>query len=298
MEKLLTLLQDTWKWTWNSKIMRWICGSTLLPLLSLPNIYKYYDSSAEIPWWVRIVAPICVFSFIYFCYLIRGLWRILHNYYVDSVYVFAIDKRRELSLKTNLFLCGDAADEESAEYLQSFCNTVKEVFDKLTKTNVAVSIKIVLPAKDTVKIDQQFRNAQVENISRDERSKSRNTDDYKKQLHTFMGNTAYLCIVNNISRNKESKFYYVNNNIAESEDYQNSSIDVYDDKQLPYNSELVCPIYLCKKDKEIDYGILGFICIDSPQTNTFKEKLGCEVKYLQSLAADLYTVFTKINSQS
>lgn len=295
MNKLLQLLQITILQTIRSKYLKWCFGSSLLSYFASANIINYFDPSIIINWQQRLLFPLAIISCFFFAYLSRNLWRLFHQKYVDSIYSFAIEQRLIISESSKAYFCNDNVD--FIKYLESICNNAKKVFDKLTSTSTSISIKIVTNDQDAIISTTAFENLPVKNICRDSKSRNRDTDLYKSQNHTLMGNTAYSYLITNLTKNRTSRLYYVNNNIKSSKDYLNSSTDAYANGVLPYNSEIVCPIYV-KKSKEENFNMYGFLCIDSPQTNAFADRLGCEVAYMQSICSELSTAFyLKLNNQ-
>lgn len=190
----------------------------------------------------------------------------------------------------------DANDsEEIMKMMVEMCNTLKSVFDKLTKVECSVSIKIPIinkPISD---------NAVVENICRDYKHYLlRNTEEYKKQEHRVNGSTAYQVIITNVLGGNKSNFYYLNNNVPKTNDYQTTSKLAYPDGILPYKSELVYPILpLLPPNDELltgqkqQYEIWGFLCVDCNHTYKFNKHY--HVPIIQGVADGVFDVIMKIN---
>ena len=152
------------------------------------------------------------------------------------------------------------------------CDNLKKLFDKKTKANCSISIKV--PQSGTVRADDS-----VENLCRDTKhSATRDTQKYTEANHTIIGNTAYTKVLNSVQQRDENNFHYINNNISNTPDYQNTSRGLRSDDNnaddLPYKSELVYPIIPIqrKKDDDNDYRIWGFICVDCDAINGFDSK--------------------------
>lgn len=294
MSQIGSLLKSTWKRTISSKCFRWAFPGSLLGVITF--IAKFNNTQIlgmTMQWWYALVLIGGIFVLFFLFFLVLELWRLIHYLYVDSIYVSVINYRKELSVLYGCFINrAEISDEDTSDFLIKYCDTIKDLFDRLLNNETSVSIKVIMPCKNNQK---GTHDAIVENLCRDSKSSLREPAGYSKTVHTILANTAFSSIINYISRNKTSKFYYYNDDIASSNDYQSSSFDVYGDNGLPYNSEIVVPVFLERKTETLDFGVVGFLCIDSKATNLFKKGLDCEVNLLKSIAADLFTIIVHLN---
>lgn len=148
--------------------------------------------------------------------------------------------------------------------LEFMCSRLKQMFDERTDSKCAISIKI------PVEVGEITSDTRLMNICRDKWSLRRNTDEYKAKPHYVYNNTAFNVICSRIVEDNEHNFY-LNNDIPNSHDYQNSSLGTYVDDALPYQSEIVVPIIPIYKPMNTRYVALGFLCADSERMNAFDD---------------------------
>lgn len=148
------------------------------------------------------------------------------------------------------------------EYLKRFCNLTKQYFEKLTKKDCSVSIK--LP-----KVTTSLEELEVVNVCRDNKSTCRDTEEYKAQRHLVMQNTAYSTIIARLTKGKRNSIYI--NNCIDDSTYESTSTPAYDEEKLPYKSEMVAAIRKYPLSNTIGKSteLRGFLCIDSKNINTF-----------------------------
>ncbi|MBL7693161.1 MAG: hypothetical protein JNM41_16325, partial [Flavipsychrobacter sp.] len=144
-------------------------------------------------------------------------------------------------------------------------DNLKIIFDKTTKTKCSVSIKV--PQSGTVNA-----NDTVENLCRDTDHSTRDTDTYKSINHTIIGNSGFTFILHQVQARDEDNFHYINTNISQTSNYQNTSKQAYSNGKLPYESELIYPIVPIHRTCNDDYRIWGFICIDCDKPYQFRVK--------------------------
>ncbi len=172
--------------------------------------------------------------------------------------------------------------------IKKICNEMKKFFDKKTKKECFVSVKV--PREPGVNINEMI----VENICRDDVSENmRNTDAYKAQVHLLFGNTAYTSIVTRMY-NKKYKAYYINNHVNKDSNYETTSIEAYA-KGLPYKSEFVFP--LTTHPVEITKGpgeISGFVCVDCKDEDGFQDDR-YSVHLMKCVASNLDKIMNTIN---
>lgn len=297
MNKYSKLFGDSWKDTFNNKIFRFLFPtSSLAGFFGTPLLLKNLGFLEEqIQWWFYVLIIIIIFLVFYIVSLFYNLWLLLHNLYVDSIFFEIIEIRKDMSVLFNDFINKNNSDVSyQRSFLTSYCDKIKSCFDKLLNADINVSIKVIVPEPNR---PSGNHDAKVCNLCRDSKSVTRDTEKYMNANHTLFGNTTFSTIVNSVSRNKTSKFYYLNNDILADDNYQNTSIDLHIQNGLPYRSELVVPIFINRQGENVDFGILGFVCLDCAKENIFKKHIDCEINLLKSIAADFYTIINLINEE-
>lgn len=238
-------------------------------------------------------ASLFVIWILRFLYLLgEATIKYCHNTFIDSIWGDAIvELKNAYSEIHSLRKQEDISDTEFITVMVKLCDTLKKIFDKKTKANCCVSIKVPISSGDNLETLELY------NLCRDSshKSKSRDTEVYKQIKHRIIGNTAYSIIVNKILRGNQKHLAYVNNNIAESSDYENTSKEAYQDGIFPYNSELVYPIVPIKGNQTNHRALKGFICIDCNESNKFDENR-YDIPLVQGVADGIYDLFTRRNN--
>lgn len=297
MNKYIKLFVDSWQETIRYKLFKFLFPtSTIAGIFGVPILLRnlgFLNSST--PWWMYVLIIVLIFLVFYIFALIHNLWLLLHHLYVDSIFFVIIELRRDMSILFNDFVNKENRENEIVkDFLTNYCDKIKSCFDKLLNADINVSIKVIVPEPNR---PSGNHDAKVCNLCRDSKSVTRDTEKYMNANHTLFGNTTFSTIVNSVSRNKTSKFYYLNNDILADDNYQNTSIDLHIQNGLPYRSELVVPIFINRQGENVDFGILGFVCLDCAKENIFKKHIDCEINLLKSIAADFYTIINLINEE-
>ena len=222
-------------------------------------VYKYFeaDDAASIKWTLIGIGAYYLILFIYRLWENYKIW--FANHFFDSIW------------GEGLLLVQDVHDivrsyendkDHRDKYLATFCNKTKTFFDRLTKSKCSVSIK--LPKETT-----DYANLEVVNVSRDNKSTSRDTVDYKAQKHLVFQNTAYSTVIARMTKGKANAVY-VNNKI-DITTYESTSIPAYTNEELPYKSEMVTAIrkYPLSQKMGTPTELRGFLCIDSDKEGAF-----------------------------
>lgn len=236
---------------------------------------------------IGVIAIPAVFVMVFLINLIKHT--IKHIKYVrnESPYGEAIVLLNDAFAKLHLIRKLDKVGEEQTMAALIFtCNQLKIIFDSLTKTHCSISIKVSTASQITA-------DTTVLNLCRDKDSISRDTEAYKKVAHFVFGNTCFNMILNHISKKKKAKLFYMNNDIPDTKDYQNTSKELYRDEKLPYNSEIVVPILPIENDNDKVFSLIGFICVDSVQKNAFEEKYHLAI--LRGVADGIYDIIYSLN---
>ena len=290
MKKTLELLWISFLQAIKGAIWKWLVGSasTLFGLLLFAKNFLEKSVANSFKYGIIFVLVIFVSRLILFFSI--NVVKHLHFVYKESIYGDAIIILRDSFSKVHyLRKKGKIDDEEFMEVMVVFCNNLKKIFDKKTKKQCSVSIKV--PVKGPVN-----SSATVHNLCRDSiATKTRDTDDYKRTNHTIIGNTAFQKIVNNIFKGNKENFFYLNNDINSAKDYENTSKDAYPENKLPYVSELVCPIIPHTWEKGTSsYECIGFICVDCEDKDVFDNKY--DVAIMSGVADGIYDLITFRNS--
>ena len=162
------------------------------------------------------------------------------------------------------------------------CDSLQKLFYSKNACMCSVSIKVPIKGDLT-------ENTSVMNLCRDSiHSLTRDSANYKAVNHTIIGNTAFRKALNNVLRNNPRGFYYLNNNISGTTDYDNTSREVYPDGKLPYESEIVVPIIPTERDSSRTFETLGFLCVDCVCKNKFDAKY--DVPLLEGVADGIYDI--------
>lgn len=211
---------------------------------------------------VAFLAALFIFRFLYFALIEIIVY--IHNTYVDSIWGEAIvDLKKGYAQVHYLRKQGEISDEDFMKTLISFCNILKTIFDRKTKGNCCVSIKVPVGQFDSIEAWS------LGNLCRDEFHHERDTQQYAETKHTVIGNTPYTVILNSLLNVKSRPLpFYVNNDIEGTKDYMNTSRELHQEAQR-YKSELVHAIVPILGDHEYRHELLGFLCVDCDKKDAF-----------------------------
>lgn len=286
MLKEILIKSVKWKvWTWCVPSL----GGLVLILMFGSNYFNL-DIKTSILLGVISLITLWILRFLYL--LIVFAIKYYRNVFVDSIWGEAIVELKNAYAEIHsLRKKENINDEEFIRVMVNLCDTLKKIFDKKTKAECCVSIKVPISS------GENLMSLELCNLCRDSshKSKSRDTEMYKQIKHRIIGNTAYSIIVNKILRGNQKHLAYVNNNIAGSSDYENTSKDAYPNGTFPYNSELVYPIVPIKGNETNHRALKGFICIDCNKSNKFDENR-YDIPLVQGVADGIYDIFTKRNN--
>ncbi len=290
-ESLGQILKLSVESTFTGRLWKWLVGSasTLFGVLLFGK--NFLNTSLENSIYFGLIVLGLILLLRFFLYFVINVIKLIHFTYKEAIYGEAIILLRDSFSKVHrLRKLEKIEDKEFIETMVFFCNNLKKIFDKKTKNNCSVSIKV--PVKGNVN-----EATKVFNLCRDSvATKIRDTTSYSSINHTIIGNTAYQKILNNILKGNKEKLHYLNNNIPNSSDYENTSREAYENKLLPYESELVYPLLPHDIDnKSKSYECIGFICIDSKAKNSFDEKY--DVALISGVADGIYDTIVLRNQQ-
>ena len=281
------LKQSTTKWPFWKYIFGGV-GSIVAVLLFGKNFF-------ELPVLDSILGGfgvIFIIWFLRFTYLvIIHTISYIHNAFVDSIWGSAIIELKNAYSEVHfLRKKEDISDIDFMKTMILFCDTLKRIFDKKTKSNCCVSIKV------PISLGTSLETLELKNLCRDSFHKTRDTEQYKSISHTIIGNTAYTKIVNKLLRGNQKHLAYINNDIHHSLEYENTSKECYENGILPYKSELVFPIVPIKGNEKERRNLMGFICIDCNAPNKFDEKR-YDIPMIEGIADGIFDIFVKRNAQ-
>ena len=279
--KLSTIKWPFWKYIFGG------VGSIVTVLLLGKNFFNLtvYDSI------LGGIAAIFIIWFLRLIYLIiTNIISYIHNVYVDSIWGYAIIELKNAYSEVHfLQKKDDISDVDFMKTMILFCDTLKRIFDKKTKSNCCVSIKV------PISLGASLETLELKNLCRDSFHKTRDTDQYKSISHTIIGNTAYTKIVNKLLRGNQKHLAYINNDIHHSIEYENTSRECYENGILPYKSELVFPIVPIKGNENDRRNLMGFICIDCNAPYKFDEKR-YDIPMIEGIADGIFDIFVKRNA--
>ncbi len=279
------------KQTIQGNVWKFLIGSlgAIITLLTIGKNYLGMTLIHSALLGISALGILFLLRFLY--YLLRNIVIYIHNTYVDSIWGEAIIDLKDAYAEIHALRKKEHFDDK--EFMATmivFCDTLKKIFDRKTKANCCVSIKVPIADSDNLE------TIELRNLCSDISHKDRDTETYQKTRHTIIGNTPYRVIVNKILKQNPKHFAYLNNNIEQTPDYDNSSRDCYTDGILPYKSELVYPIIPIKRSDNKNYKMCGFICIDCNKTDKFDENR-YDIPMVEGIADGIYDVIMRRNNQ-
>lgn len=272
-----------WKWILPANVLG------LYPIFSFGKKHCELDIRDSIILGISFILGIFILRFLYVT--VKYLIKYIHNIYVDSIWGYAIIELKNAYSEIHFLRKQEnIKDEDFMKAMITFCDTLKKIFDKKTKANCCVSIKV------PVSTDEHLESLVLENLCRDTEHRNRDTEQYKGIKHSVIGNTAYIMIVDQILKENPKQLAYVNNDIPNSSNYINTSSECHPKGVLPYSSELVYPIVPIKGNEKKQKDLKGFICIDCDKPNKFDENR-YDIPMVQGIADGIYDIFEKLNNE-
>ncbi|TSE10324.1 hypothetical protein [Aquimarina algiphila] len=278
---------EAFKWS----LGKWIItvGFSLLTSFIIPI-------GKEVLEWDTVTALIFALVISLVLYILRFLIialkesiKYFHSVYKESVYGDAIILLKESFAEAHYYRkTPEFQDEDFMRSMMVFCNNLKLIYDKITKSDCSVSIKV--PIRD-VRVGEQTI---LKNLTRNKENKSRDTEEYNNIEHTIIGNSAFSNCLDKVLKNNQKK-YYINSDVNNEKNYRNTSKECYEDEILPYDSELVHPIVPLKVSDNDNYNCHGFICIDSNKKDSFDDKYATAI--IEGVADGIYDIIEQFNSE-
>lgn len=271
------------------KLWKWLLTGSIGAVISLLTIgEKFFHLETKKSIIYACVAILILFILRFSLIFIKECLKYFHEVYTNSIYGDAIIILKESFATAHYYRKTPGHnDQEFMKSMITFCNNLKEIYDKITKSDCSVSIKV--PLKDNSINEHSI----LMNLTRDVEHNTRDTSQYNEIKHTIIGNTAFSYCINKVIKNSKNKAY-INNNINETLNYENTSKECYKNEVLPYNSELVYPIVpAINVDNKLFY-CHGFICIDSDKKNAFDSPY--VVGIIEGVADGIYDIISERNS--
>lgn len=221
----------------------------------------------------------------------RFLYRVF-QFFTNATYANAIILSREAIAEISSNKRLPANDKEKMmEQVTTLCNLLQVVFTKKTRSNCSVSIKVSI-LNSPVSADSELKDLCIDYKHQ---FLSASNEDLK-QKYTVKGNTAFQVAVSNILYYKVP-FYYLNNNIPKTRNYQSSSQSAHPHKKLAKKSEFVYPLIpLPAQSNPIEnekVEIWGFLCIESDRKNSFRNRF--DVPLVAGVANRLLDILMRIS---
>lgn len=277
--------EAAFKW----KLWKWLLtGSlgTLIGALTFGEKVLHLEPKRSILF--SAITVFFLFSIRFFLIFFKESLKYFHQIYVNSVYGEAIIILKDNFATTHYYRKSPGHnDEEFMKSMMLFCNGLKEIYDKILKSDTSVSIKV--PIRDI----SVREHTTLMNLTRDTKHISRDTQQYKEIKHTIIGNTPFSYCFSKVVNNSKDKAY-INNKVNETENYNNTSRECYQNGKLPYNSELVYPIVSIINESKTNSICHGFICIDTIKSNAFKSKY--DIAILEGVADGIYDLISERNN--
>ena len=250
------------------------------------------QSFVELKWWQNLAIMGCslgaIFVLFYFFYFLRNAYGWVHNVTVESIWGEIVKVLAEVYAQIHhIERKPSITEKDVADVLYTFCNKVKQLFDKKTHSDCCVSIKVPISHYSN---SGEWQSIQVKNVSRDQKHISeRDTPDYKNANHDIIGNTAYSYVISKVIKESSKPKVYLENDVKSVANYITSS----GRQDIPYDSELVVPIIPSHYNKLSDVYFGGFLCIDSNKKNAFDPE-HYDIPMTIGLADGLYSIMLKL----
>jgi len=191
-------------------------------------------------------------------------------------------------------------EEIKLNSLEKLCDAFSVTFTSGTTAQCNICIKVLSKSENRLEVKTLARD------STSKKSRPMQQKDTDKNLHHWVdANTDFSTIIQNMGSSE--KRYFCSNNLPWLNDYKNTRMPDSDKHSsnsfiynqirktwgwpLPYRSSLVVPIVPGHFNSTNSEKLAGFLCIDSPQINVFKEKY--DLPIAQGVADGLYNVVVK-----
>lgn len=229
-----------------------------------------------------ILAILVAIRYMFFCAKYTFVY--LHNLYHESQWGNAAILLKQFHNDLKKLETQDYNEQIIKTKIVGILNTYSSWLSTSLATDSSVSIKV--PTDTT----RDLNNWVLRNLFRDSTHRdARDNQTYQQTRHTVIHNTPFSRVTAHITATNPQVISYVNEDIPNSDNYENTSIAVYGDKKsLPYKSEIVSPIMLYEFNE--NSRCYGFLCIDCKDAKkfTYQTKYLCAMN--EGLAEYLYPV--------
>lgn len=284
------ILTATFKETFHTNFLKLLGITSLFGLAGIVNlIWKMIDNNL-LDYVFRggyFIGVFILFRFLY--YLIKYSFIYIHALYMESQWGNMLRLMKSHQNSLNALLEQDYDETKIKRTIVSILNDQSKWLSQFLSSDSSLSIKVPKNIADGL------NSWELDNLFRDSNHAARDTDKYREIKHTIIHNTPFSRVIAHITSDTPKNISYINENIPKSDNYENTSIQLYEEKGLPYQSEIVSPIMLYKqKDAQ---KCNGFLCMDCSCANKF----GTQKDYLcatnEMLAEMIYPVIELIQSR-
>ena len=195
--------------------------------------------------------------------------------------------------------------DDTTKILQTALDYLCEILQKITGEKICACIKLIENSGSATDIDKE--KATVTTFCRS--TKTDNNRKVNDELHAksikIKDNTDFYDILDEEAANTNSYFYQGNLSRYDKDlrkagmKYRNTT----EDYEKYYKGTIVVPIRVKKSrlyyiDANNGYDIVGFLCVDSPSTNAFRNTdfdKESNTNIVKSFAAEFYIILNKYN---
>lgn len=287
-KKKSDILNKAFRETFHTKLLKGLGFTSLFGLAGIVNlIWKMIDSNLLDYVFYGLYTLLLFFVLRFMYYLIKYSFIYIYALYMDSQWgnMLKIMKAHQNSI--NSILRQDYDESEIKKVIVTILNEQSRWLSHFLSSDSSMSIKVPKNMSDGL------NSWELNNLFRDSNHDSRDTDRYRNIKHTIIHNTPFSRVIAHITSNDPKHISYINEDIPKSNNYENTSIQVYPDQMLPYQSEIVSPIMLYKLNDAQKCN--GFLCMDCSDANRF----GIQREYLcainEMLAEMIYPVIELIH---
>lgn len=271
--------------TFSTKFWKVVGITSFVGLISLINlIWRIIEQGLdEILLYIGLsLATVVIIRYLFFCAKYTFVY--LHNLYQESQWGNAAILLKQFHTDLKILETENYDEQNIKTKVVNMLNEYSKWLTVSLTTESSVSIKV------PTDYQQDLNNWVLMNLFRDSsHSNTRDCQAYQQTRHTIIHNTPFSRVTAHITTINPKVISYVNEDIPNSDNYENTSIDIYGDKnKLPYKSEIVSPIMLYQFDQ--NSRCFGFLCVDCKDAKKFKYR----TKYLcamnEVLAEYLYPI--------
>lgn len=283
------IIYRAFKSTFNDRLWKSLGFLSFASFLSLVNlIWKIIETDNGIEILEYIALGFLGLVFLRFLWMLsKYIFIYIHERYIESKWGNAMLVIKESQSKLAHLVSSEYDLISAKKTIVEVLNMQRDWYNEFLKSNCGISIKV--PTNDYTDLN----NWVLKNICRDSSTYSRDNEIYKDIKHTVIHNTPFSYVIAKITSDSDS-ISYVNENIPQSKNYNNTSIKAYQNHILPYKSEIVSPIMIYKYKGNPK--CLGFLCFDCSDANKFNTQVEYLVAFNEIFAETLYPVLDMIKS--